>query len=402
MGGSALALEHAPAARITLLSTSASIPTVLNVLREAAKLRLASGLKWNVMRAAVGLPPAVDEPGAWAITLTAARAVDLDVPRAALRWHAAHYATPTAKLEELRAERVLIVPELATTNHLDGTTTIATLLRKGPLDPLQSARLLWALASIGAIELSPEVLDLATPARRALAEVRHHLRARATRHSNSTYYDVLEITPLAEDGDIEDAYQRVGARFHPDAVARLDLAELATTVQPMWNLVDKARSVLLDPAARGRYHDWLRARLPELRTSWAVDVGAVTAAAEAFARGQRALGAGDVHRAMGDLAGACRQHPGQPEYEANLAWARYRVQVASGKDRTAAATKERALVEGVLAGCRVWPRALVALALLCAASDDPDAARWHLTAALAVDPNLPAAVQLLQRLGVRR
>jgi hypothetical protein len=402
VGSIAQAREHAPAARITLLASTASIATVVAAIKDAAKLRLASGLKWTVMRAAVGLPPIAESTAAWAQTLTAARTVDLEIPRAALRWHATHYATPTAKLDQLREERILIVPEVATSNHLDGTTTVATLLRKGPLDPLQSARLLWALASLGAIDLTPEVRDQATPARRALAEVRHHLRARATRLERSTFYDVLELTPLAELADLEDAYRRVAARFAPAAIAGLDLAELAATVQPMWDLVDKARAVLVDHPARGRYHDWLRARLPELRTTWAIDVVVARTAAEAFTRGQRALGEGDVHRAMSELATACRQHPGHPEYEANLAWARYRVQVAAGKDRADAARNERILVEDVLAGCRVWPRALVALALLCAAGGDADAARWYLTSALAVDPNLPAAVQLLQRLGVRR
>src|SRR5262249_45131397 len=123
-------------------------------------------------------------------------------------------------------------------------------------------------------------------------------------------------------------------------------------------------------------------------------------AAEAFARGQHHLADGDVHRAMGELATACRYHPGHPDYETNLAWARYRVQVASGRDQVEAATHERELVESVLLGCRVWPRALVALALLCVAAGDVGSARWHLRSALVADPNLPAAVQLARRLGM--
>jgi hypothetical protein len=45
---------------------------------------------------------------------------------------------------------------------------------------------------------------------------------------------------------------------------------------------------------------------------------------------------------------------------------------------------------------------LVALALLCAAGGDADSARWHLAIALSIDPNVPAAAQLAQRLGLRR
>ena len=120
--------------------------------------------------------------------------------------------------------------------------------------------------------------------------------------------------------------------------------------------------MLVDHAQRGRYHDWLREKLPELRTVWAVDPAVAQAAAAMFARGQRSLGDGDVHRAMSELAAACRQFPGHPEYEASLAWARYRVQVGSGRDRIEAAVAERAALDDLLLGCRPWPRALVALA----------------------------------------
>jgi hypothetical protein len=263
-------------------------------------------------------------------------------------------------------------------------------------------RLLWALVSLAAIDLTPEVRDVATTARRSLADIRAHLRARRALLEGSTYYDVLEVSPLAEVDDIEAAYHLVGLRYAPSVLATHDLAELAALVQPTWELVGKAHSVLVDHAQRGRYHDWLRQKLPELRTTWAIDPTTARSAATAFARGQRSLGDGDVHKAMGDFATACRLFPGHPEYEANLSWTRYRVQVGSGRDRLEAAIAERRALEDLLLGRRPWPRALVALALLCAAAGDVDAARWHLHIALAIDPALPAAVQLAQRLGMRR
>jgi hypothetical protein len=159
---------------------------------------------------------------------------------------------------------------------------------------------------------------------------------------------------------------------------------------------------LVDDAERGRYADWVRKNLPTLTTVWSIDTSSAKLAAEVFARGQRALGEGDAHRAMGDFAMACRHHPGHPEYEANLSWVRFRVQVAAGKDQREAAAAERKLVEEHLLGRRPWPRALVAVAMLCAAGGDPDTARWHLRTALMIDPSLPAAVALAQRLGMRR
>src|SRR5205814_1011628 len=155
---------------------------------------LASGMRWPVLRAALALPPTENEPAEWQPTLVAARNVDLEIARAALRWHAQHYATPTTLLDQLRAERILTVPELETLAHVDGTLTVQRLVKVGPLDPLQIARVLWALASLGAIELTAEVRDTTTYARRALDEIRAHLRARDQRLDKATYYDVLELT----------------------------------------------------------------------------------------------------------------------------------------------------------------------------------------------------------------
>jgi hypothetical protein len=402
IGGSAAAREHASAARVALVAPNASTATLAAAIRDAARLRLAAGMRWSVLCAALKLPIAEPSPVQHAIALAAARSVEVEIPRAALRWHTLHYVTPTDLLDQLIEDRVLTVPELDTVRKIDGTRTVQSHVKLGPLEPSGCARLVWALASLGALDLTPEVRDVATPRRRALAEIRRHVRARSQRLERSTYYDVLELTPLAEYEHIEAAYQLVAWRFGPQALAQHDLADLAPLVAPMWEVVEKARSVLVDDAARGRYADWLRTHVRELRTTWVIDHEAATVAAEAFTRGQRALGEGDAHRAMRDLAMACRQHPGHPDYEANLAWARLRVQVASGRDQREAADAERRAVEELMIGRRPWPRALVALALLCAAAGDPEAARWHLHVALTVDPNVPAAAALAQRLGLRR
>src|SRR5205814_3993112 len=114
--------------------------------------------------------------------------------------------------------------ELEVAAHIDGTSTVQRLVRVGPLDPVRTARLIWALASLSAIVFTPEVHDIATAPRRALAEVRAHLRARAARLEGSTFYDVLEVSPLAEVDDIEAAHRMVALRFAPGVLGAHDLA----------------------------------------------------------------------------------------------------------------------------------------------------------------------------------
>ena len=400
IGQGAMAREQAPLAKVTLLTTTASIGTLTNAINDAARLRLTNAMSWSIARTALGLPPAEPELRSMAVMLLTSRSMDLEVPRTALRWHVASYVTLTPLADELRADRLLTVPELAVIDLCDGTQTLQTVLKRANNAPL-AARLLWLLTSIKATTLTSSVADVTTPARRLLAELLNHMKARSQRLAGSTFYDVLEITPLADYPDIEAAYELQSRRFSPQLLANYDLGPLAATVQTQWDVVEKARAVLVDIAARGRYHDWLRENHGRLSTVWAIDPHIAQQGIEAFARGQASLGAGEVHKAMSELAAACRLHPGHPDYEANLAWARFRVEVARGGDKFTCADRERAHVEKLLYGCRPWPRALVALALLCAVRGDAESSRWYLSQALSVEPQMPAALQLLQRLGVR-
>lgn len=401
IGTTGAAQAAATAARLGLVPASDDGRTFLEAAAEATRLRFAGSMTRSIARRALDVP-ALSDPGADAAQIVgAARALPVEVAREALRWHALSYvcALPDA-IAGLREIRALTIPEVEFVARLDGTYTVQTLVKAGPIDGWHAARLLWSLTSVGAAVITPEPHDLATPRRRALAMARRHVRGRQARLERGTFYDALEITPAAETDEIERAYELVGRRFSPDVLGQLDLGDLAGAVEPIWNTVEKARSVMHDIAARGRYQDWLASRWSELRTHWTIDAAAYRAGVEAWQRGQRALGAGDIHRAVGDFAAAARNHPGHPEYEANLAWARYRV-AGPDVDRAAVARRERAAAEAAYWGTRPWPRAMLALALLCAADGDPDTARWHLQEALAIDPNLPAAQQLLARLGKR-
>ena len=395
IGMSADTATRAAQARVTLVPSTATPAVLARALDDAARLRFAAALAPGLARRALGLPPGADVVQ----MLAASRTLDVDIARAALRWYAQHYVLATPVIDELRAARALVPPEIEHVAHMNGTLTLQSLVRAGPLDAPEAARLVWVLGSLDAIELTPEPTELTTSARRALFELRAHLRARTARLAKATFYDVLEITPFAEIEDIERSYRILAWRYGPERTARLDLGDVTPLVAPAWDQIERARKVLNDVAARGRYNDWLRERWSQLESTWAVEANAANAAAEAYGRAQQALTAGDVHRALSEMATAARNHPGHPEYEAGLAWARYRVEVAGGKDQAEIARRERKVAERATAGMRPWPRALLALALLCVADRDLDSARWYLREALAIDPSSPAARQLMARLG---
>ena len=395
LGLTAAATATAARARVALASPSASPPDLARAIEQAARLRLAAGLGPALARRTLGLAADADD----AAVVAAARTVDIELARAALRWHAQDYVTATAQVAELRAARALAVPEIEVLAHLSGTRTLQAVVKAGPLDAFATARLCWALASLGAVVLSPEPIDLATAPRRGLAELRAHLAAREARLAGATLYDVLEVTPAVETEEIMLAVSLLERRYGLAAASAYDLGDRAALVGPTWALIERAKQVLLDLATRGRYNDWLRDHWSEVTTTWAKDASAVAAGAHAFARAQHALAQGDPHRALSEAAAAARHHPGHPDYETGLCWARYRVEVIGGADAGAAAHRERAAATAATRGVRPWPRALVALALLCVADRDPEAARWHLREVLAIDPHSPAARQLMTRLG---
>ncbi len=251
VGTSAAAREHAPAARVTLLSPAASTATLVAAIRDAAKLRLASGMSWAVMRAARSPCRRSRTRSTRGRRRCSTRATSTSRSRGPRCAGTSRTTRRRPRCSISCARSGFRARARDDRRIFDGTRTVQSLVKAGPLDPTQTARLLWALTSLGAITLTAEVRDVATPSRRSLDEIRRRpARARAARLERSTYFDVLEITPLAEYAEIEAGYQLVGSRYSPQALQRYDLGEQVALVTPTWELVEKARNVLVDDVRR--------------------------------------------------------------------------------------------------------------------------------------------------------
>lgn len=367
---------------------------IAEAVRQGLAVRFGQALSGAHARGAIGLPASA----AAAEVVTHKDRADLTVIQYALGPHKGAYVTATAEIAALREVRALAIPEVGLTQRLDGTLTVVSALRATELSPAEAARTLWALACVGAVTLTAEPPDDATPERRALRTIRAHLRARHHRLTGATHYDVLEVPPSAEPAAIDHATRSAALRYHPSQFSGLDLGDVRALAQATWTHIEKARAVLLDWASRGRYNDWMAANAGAINTTWAAPGLDPERAAAAFSAGQRALIDGDAFRAVANLALAARSHPHHPDYESTLAWAKYRAEVARGHDGKEALSAGRQAAEAVLSGTRPWPQALTALALLCAASGDPESARVHIQEALRADPTSPAARQILARL----
>jgi hypothetical protein len=397
IGSSTQAHARAMDARCHFVLNSASGEEIEAELQEVLRMRFAGRMSGPYARAVLKLGASIDPSTDTARIVKGARGVDLAMVRECLRWHVNDYVTATEIVSELREERALYVPEIEVCNLLDGTKTVQRLVSTSQGEMV--GRLLWGLISAGAARCSKTPPDESTPARKHVATMRRHFESRGKRLSNASYYEVLEVTRHATPQMVDHAARTLSMRFSPDRLASVDLGDLAHLVAANWQQVLAARQTLMDPASRGRYNDALLAQKNELMCPWALEVEDPTVSEDFFRRGQAALVAGEAFKAVSGIAGACRNHPDHPLYEAYLCWARFRAGVDKGEDRDELATKERRVAEEFLLGRRPWPNALIALALLCAADSDQDSARYHLREALQIDPNLPVAKQLLGRLG---
>jgi hypothetical protein len=398
VGVTQAANDMAEQSRAAFVPGAAELSSLTAAIDHANKLRFASGMTPGLALRTLGLPRVGSDEDDAVRIISGARNADVEVVREALRWHAPHYVKANGLIDILREHRALRIPEVEFCKKLDGTKTVQTLLKSGPLEGWQAARLVWALTSITAVSLTPEPPNLNSTVRRGLAAARNNLRARYHRMQRTTYYDVLEVTPAADNSEIRKAANQLALRFAPDRLEPYDLSLLRQYAAPMWQQIVKARATLLDPADRGRYNDWISEHIDSIKTEWLIEAEDALAAVKAYGKGQKALVGGDVHKAVSMLASACRFHPHHPTYEATLAWARFRAQVATGKEKAATVSAERIYAENALVGRRPFPQALVALGMLCAADSDPRAARWYLNEALEADPNTPSARQLLKRL----
>ena len=397
--GSNADLEVAKASGVVGLTSSEPL---LAAIESAIGNRFGTTISENVARAALSLSANLADEQLRAAIIAAGRSGPPAVVRAALESRRQLYVTATALCGQLRAERVLDVPEIEIASASNGAVTLERVIAGSQLEALEAGQRVWSLASAGALRFDSDPPDDSTSDRRRVRALRNHIRAR-TKLTMPTAYDVLDVTRGAYVEDVEDAVRCLGYRYAPTALATLDLADLAGRANEHWEKILESRAALYYEQGQKEleaFIDQQVAAAPSgaLKESWGRADMDPTAGRAAFARGQAALSAGEVFKALSEMASAARAHPSHPVYEAYLSWARYRSDVARGADRAETARRERTSAEAASLGRRPFAQALVALGLLCVADGDAAAAQWHLTESLALNPELPAAKLILARL----
>lgn len=133
------------------------------------------------------------------------------------------------------------------------------------------------------------------------------------------HFELLGVSPNASAGEISTAFVRAARQFHPDRLAGAGLRDLYPLAEKILARINEAAMVLGDPTRRAEYVALLSAGPQAARTN----LPTVLEAENTFLKGEVFLKKGDHAKAIECFVAANQGNPGEPQYRAYLAWARF-------------------------------------------------------------------------------
>ena len=133
-----------------------------------------------------------------------------------------------------------------------------------------------------------------------------------------SHFELLAVSESANPGEVSSAFIRAARRFHPDRLAGTGLSELVPQAERILARMSEAAMILGDPARRAEYLAVRAGKKPAGST-----VPTVIDAETSFLKGEVFLRRGDHEKAIECFAAASKANPGEPQYRAYWAWARF-------------------------------------------------------------------------------
>jgi curved DNA-binding protein CbpA len=133
-----------------------------------------------------------------------------------------------------------------------------------------------------------------------------------------SHFELLAVSESANPGEVSSAFIRAARRFHPDRLAGIGLSELVPQAERILARMSEAAMILGDPARRAEYLTVRAGKKPAGST-----VPTVIDAETSFLKGEVFLRRGDHEKAIECFAAASKANPGEPQYRAYWAWARF-------------------------------------------------------------------------------
>jgi curved DNA-binding protein CbpA len=159
------------------------------------------------------------------------------------------------------------------------------------------------------------------------------------------HFELLGVAFDAPTDQVRNAYFNLARKLHPDKLASLGIADAQRQAQRLFARINSAFATLTDPPRRAEYIELQRrggeAAVREDESKVEELTSRVMRAEEAFKQGEMALRREQYDQAVASFQAACELQPGEPEYLALLAWAKF----AAAPDKHAVAAVTRTALQ---------------------------------------------------------
>ena len=150
--------------------------------------------------------------------------------------------------------------------------------------------------------------------------VRIQIEKSAASLHEQDHYAALGLTAEASPAEIKKAYYKAAKTYHPDRLARLDLADLRQTASEIFARIGEAFEILSNPESRRDYDGVLRGDFSQ------GDAQRLAQAETSFRKGEVLLRMGDFVGALTYLKPAVQLWDQEPAYHSALGWALFKKQ----------------------------------------------------------------------------
>ncbi len=243
-------------------------------------------------------------------------------------------------------------------SRVDGQSSVSDVLAVTPLPEEETLRCLYTLISAGFLEFGAKGRDLTpsktyrrvfempllfssretVPSRSPEAEsattveerkIREDILAKHASLSGATFYDCLEVRPMAKDPEIRRAYLGVVKKYHPDRHRSEHVRDLHLLLHEILAKATEAYEALYTPSSRRCYDQSLRTEAPRGEVNSAPieapveapPTPAETIAARYYREALPYLARKEFHEAVRLLEETVQLDPSRAEYHRSLAQA---------------------------------------------------------------------------------
>jgi len=159
----------------------------------------------------------------------------------------------------------------------------------------------------------------ARPAQPTTAETRSTIQEMAQKMGKATHFELLNVAQNATSDEVGIAFVRAARQFHPDRLVSAGLQDLQPLAEKILARINEAAMVLGNATRRAEYVSSLAAGPQAARTN----LPTLLEAENMFLKGEVFLKKGEHAKAIECFTSARQGNPGEPQYRAFLAWARF-------------------------------------------------------------------------------